>query len=90
MTDIYFSQFVGWQIQDQGASKNPLPCLQMTSFMLHPYMNMMRGLEKGEGRTRKRGRDGFLVSLYKTTNSIMSIPPSQPHLNLISSPKSHL
>lgn len=87
MTDIYFSQFVGWQVQDQGASKIPLPCLQMTSFMLHSYMNMMGG--EGEG---EREREGEIVLwyLYKTTNSIMSIPPSQPHLNLISSPKSHL
>lgn len=66
----------GGSVSDEGSFFG----LQTTIFLLHPYMAFFWCVVCADGERKKLVLWCFF---YKGTNSIMRVPPSWPHLNLM-------
>ena len=75
-TDIYFSPF--WSLGSPGSRCQYIRFLVRTCFLT--YRHLPSHDESA----------GLSSSSYKDTNPIVEVPPSWPHLNLISSQRPHL
>ena len=71
------------KVQDQGAS---MVQWELFSLLVGSYLLAV----SLHSRERDRERESSLESLYRRTNPIMKAPSSWPHLNLMTSQRSHL